>query len=116
LARSDAKYAIADRLDEAKGEYVGLKLAQLVTIDLNSDMVLVRRDLTDAQLAKQAQQMAPVGDNNTGKTATQQRPLPASSRPEESPPRARGPAASMPRLRSTPIVRRRRSATSPSRS
>jgi hypothetical protein len=34
LARSDAKYAIADRFDEAKGEYVGLKLAQLVTIDL----------------------------------------------------------------------------------
>jgi hypothetical protein len=29
LARSDAKYAIADRFDEAKGEYVGLKLAQL---------------------------------------------------------------------------------------
>ena len=29
LARSDAKYAIADRFDEAKGEYSGMKLAQL---------------------------------------------------------------------------------------
>ena len=30
LARSDAKYAYADGIDEARGEYVGLKLAQLV--------------------------------------------------------------------------------------
>jgi hypothetical protein len=40
LARSDAKYAIADRFDDAKGEHVGLRLAQLVTIDFNSDTVL----------------------------------------------------------------------------
>jgi hypothetical protein len=53
LARSDAKYAIADRFDEAKGEYVGLRLAQVVTIDLNSDVVLIRREVADAQLAKQ---------------------------------------------------------------
>ena len=58
MRRSDAKYGIADRFDEAKGEYVGLRLAQLVTVDLTSDMVLVRRDVADAQLAKQAPQTA----------------------------------------------------------
>jgi hypothetical protein len=72
LARSDAKYAIADRFDVAKGEYVGLKLAQLVTIDLNSDMVLVRREVADAQLAKQAPQSAPLGAGYTGEPVTQQ--------------------------------------------
>jgi len=45
LARSDTKYAIADRFDEAKGEYIGLRLAQLVTVDLNSDAVLVHREV-----------------------------------------------------------------------
>jgi hypothetical protein len=76
LARSDAKYAIADPLDEAKGEYVDLKLAQLVTIDLNSDMVLIRREVAEAQLAKQAAQTAPLGGNNTGETVTRQPPIP----------------------------------------
>jgi hypothetical protein len=45
LARADAKYAIADRFDEAKGEYAGLRLGRLVEIDFNSDMVLVRREV-----------------------------------------------------------------------
>jgi hypothetical protein len=33
LARSDTKYAIADRFDEAKGEYVALKRGKLVEIN-----------------------------------------------------------------------------------
>jgi hypothetical protein len=53
LARADAKYAIADRFDEAKREYVGLKVGRLVEMDLNSDMLLVRREVADAQLPKQ---------------------------------------------------------------
>jgi hypothetical protein len=52
LRRSDAKYGFAVRFDEARGEYDGLKLVQLVTIDLNSDMVLVRREVAAAQLSK----------------------------------------------------------------
>jgi hypothetical protein len=81
LARSDAKHAIADRFDEAKGEYVGLRLAQLVTIDLNSDAVLIRREVADVQRAKQAAQTAPLGTGNIGETVTGQPsvsgPLPA---------------------------------------
>jgi predicted AAA+ superfamily ATPase len=53
LARADAKYAIADRFDDAKGEYVGLKLGRLVEVDFNSEMVLVRRQAAEAQLARQ---------------------------------------------------------------
>jgi len=56
LVRADAKYAIADRFDDAKGEYVGLKLGRLVEVDLHSDMVLVRRDVAETQLAKQGAQ------------------------------------------------------------
>jgi predicted AAA+ superfamily ATPase len=52
LARADAKYAIADRFDDHNGEYVGLKLGRLVEVALNSDAVLVRREVADAQLAK----------------------------------------------------------------
>lgn len=69
LARADAKYAIADRHDEGKGEYVGLKLGRLVEIDLNSDAVLVRRDVADAQLAKITPPPAPTaagGQNEAG--------------------------------------------------
>lgn len=72
LARADAKYAIADRFDEAKGEYLGLKLAQLVTIDLNSDMVLVRREVADAQLTKYAPQGVPLGAGHVVTTVTGQ--------------------------------------------
>jgi hypothetical protein len=50
---ADTKYAIADRFDDAKGEYVGLKLGRLVEVALNSDGVLVRRNVAEAQLAKQ---------------------------------------------------------------
>jgi hypothetical protein len=71
LARSDAKYAIADSFDEAKGEYVGLRLAQLVTIDLNSDVVLVHREVADAQLAKQAPPTAPHDNVNKDQIVTQ---------------------------------------------
>jgi hypothetical protein len=81
LARSDAKYGIADHFDEAKGEYVGLRLAQLVTIDLNSDVLLVHREVADAQLATQVPQTAPLGTGNIGETVTRQPsisgPLPA---------------------------------------
>jgi hypothetical protein len=66
LARSDAKHAIADRFDEAKGEYVGLRLAQLVTIDLNSDAVLIRREVADAQLAREAPRTGQLGAGNVG--------------------------------------------------
>jgi hypothetical protein len=76
LARSDAKYAIADRFDAAKSEYVGLRLAQLVTIDLNSDAVLVRREAADPQLAKQAQLTAPLGTGDIGETVTRQPSVP----------------------------------------
>ena len=62
LARSDAKYAVADSFDEEKSEYVSLKVAQLVTIDLGSEMVLVRRAAADAQVAKAAQQPLPPGN------------------------------------------------------
>jgi hypothetical protein len=58
---ADTKYAIADRFDEAKGEYVGLKLFQLLGVQLNSDAVLVRRDVAEAQLAKQAPPKIKVG-------------------------------------------------------
>ena len=75
LARSDAKYAIADRFDEAKGEYVGLRLAQLVTVDLNSDAVLVHREVADAQRAEQAPQTAPHGTGIAGETVTGQPPI-----------------------------------------
>ncbi|MET4482969.1 hypothetical protein [Bradyrhizobium sp. F1.13.3] len=66
LARSDAKYALADRFDEAKGEYIGLRLAQLVSVDLNSDALLVRREAADQQLAKQAPQTALLAGINAG--------------------------------------------------
>jgi len=72
LARSDAKYAITDRFDEAKGEYVGLRLAQLVTVDLNSDLVLVRREVADAQLVKQAPQVVPGSPRDASWTTTEQ--------------------------------------------
>jgi hypothetical protein len=54
LARSDAKYAFADRFDNAKGEYVGLKLGRLIDINFDSDAVLVRRYVAEAELAKHA--------------------------------------------------------------
>jgi hypothetical protein len=89
LARSDAKYAIAERFDEAKGEYLGLKLAQLVTVDLNSDVVLVRREVADAQLAKQVPQTAPVDASDIGGTVTRppssSGPLPAGPAPAARP-------------------------------
>lgn len=66
LARSDAKYAIADRFDDANGEYAGLRLGRLVEIDFNSDAVLVRREVADALLTKEAPPIgAPVGGNGS---------------------------------------------------
>jgi hypothetical protein len=65
LARSDAKHGVADRFDEAHGEYVGLKLGKLVEIDPNSEMVLVRREVAEAQLAKETPvQPEPPGDDD----------------------------------------------------
>ena len=61
VARSDAKYAVADRFDEAKNEYVGLKLGRLVEVDLNSDTLLVRADVAQPQIAKTVQPAAPTG-------------------------------------------------------
>jgi hypothetical protein len=68
LARADAKYAIADRFDQPTGDYVGLKLGRLVEVNLSSDMVLVRRALAEAQIAKGAEQVVPAGGGN-GSTA-----------------------------------------------
>ncbi|MFM9863449.1 MAG: DUF499 domain-containing protein [Micropepsaceae bacterium] len=51
-ARSDAKFAVAGGVDEAKNEYVGLTLGRLVPIDLASDTVLVRREVADRHLAQ----------------------------------------------------------------
>ena len=110
LARSDAKYALADRFGEAKGEYIGLRLAQLVTVDLNSDAVLVRREVADAQLAKQVPQSGQFFAGNIGETVTGQ---PSISGPQP-PLLARG--VSTLRSRSTLTVPRPRSATSLSRS
>jgi predicted AAA+ superfamily ATPase len=66
LARADAKYAFADRFDDAKSEYVGLKLGRLLEVDLNSAAVLVRRDVADAQLGKGGPQGAPAGPGGNG--------------------------------------------------
>ena len=74
LKRSDAMYAFADRFDEARGEYVGLKLGHLMEVDLNSDAVLVRREVADAQLARQQQRTVPVGTGGSGPTTTVEPP------------------------------------------
>jgi hypothetical protein len=66
LARADAKYAIADRFDEAKGEYVGLKLRRLVDVNFNTDMVLVRREAAEAQFAKYAAEPGARRDGDGG--------------------------------------------------
>jgi hypothetical protein len=42
--------------------YAGLRLGRLVEIDFNSDMVLVRREVAEAQLAKHATATSPGGD------------------------------------------------------
>jgi hypothetical protein len=83
LARgADAKYAVADRFDEPKGEYVGLKLGRLVEVDLNSDMVLVRRDVAEAQLVKQSPQPPPPERGDKDKTVTPPPPdRPVAARP-----------------------------------
>jgi hypothetical protein len=87
LARSDAKYAIAERFDEAKGEYLGLRLAQLITIDLNSGVLLVRRETADAQLARQVPQTPSIGTGNIGGIVTGQPSTPGA------PPAGPAPAA-----------------------
>jgi len=74
LARADAKYAIADRFDEANGEYAGLKLGKLVEVNLNSEMVLVRRNVADAQLAKYTPEHVSQGDGGGASTVVVQPP------------------------------------------
>jgi predicted AAA+ superfamily ATPase len=82
LARADTKYAIADRFDEAKGEYVGLKLGRLVEIDLNSDAVLVRREIAEAHRAKHASPTGPIEGGGDGMKVQPQPPGPvAAQRP-----------------------------------
>ena len=65
VARSDAKYAAADRFDEAKTEYVGLKFGRLVEVDLNSETLLVRADVAQAQIAKTVQPATPTSGGPT---------------------------------------------------
>jgi predicted AAA+ superfamily ATPase len=43
VARSDAKYALADRFDEAKHEYVGLKLGRLIEVECCSCGLMSRK-------------------------------------------------------------------------
>src|SRR5215470_3744299 len=77
LVRADAQYAVADRFDETKGDYVGLKLGKLVEINLNSEMVLVRRGVAEALLAQQAPEgVSPGGSSGslTGPVAVQPPP------------------------------------------
>ena len=74
LKRSDAMFAFADRFDEAKGDYVGLKLGHLIEVDLNSDAVLVRREVADAQLARQQQRTVPIDTGGGDLTTTGERP------------------------------------------
>jgi hypothetical protein len=83
LKRTDAKYAVADRFDDVTREYVGLKCNQLVEIDLNSDRVLIRRDVADAQVAKRRPERALQGDDGDGLniSATVQPPAPGRPRP-----------------------------------
>jgi predicted AAA+ superfamily ATPase len=76
LARADANYAIADRFDDAKGEYVGLQVGRLVEINLNSEMVLVRCEVAEAHLAKQGTQVMAGGSGVAG-----QGPLVAQQQP-----------------------------------
>jgi hypothetical protein len=80
LGRVDAKYAIADRFDEVKGEYVGLKLGRLVEVDFNSDTVLIRRSAAEEQLAKQMPQ-GPDQSALTDGGAQPPLPEPVSKRP-----------------------------------
>jgi hypothetical protein len=75
LARADAKYAIADRFDDAMSDYISLKLGRLVEVNLNSDMVLVRRAVAEARLAKLAPQPGPAGPNGDGPTVTGRPPI-----------------------------------------
>jgi hypothetical protein len=70
LERSDKDFAIADRFDDAKAEYVGLKGNRLVDVDLNSEMVLVRRDVADAQTVKHSPTSVPPGNSGGGPVVT----------------------------------------------
>jgi predicted AAA+ superfamily ATPase len=76
LARADTKYAIADRFDDATGEYAGLKLGKLVEVNLNSEMVLVRRNVADAQLAKYTPEQVSQGDGGGGASTVVVQPPP----------------------------------------
>jgi hypothetical protein len=91
LARADAKYAIADRFDDTKGEYIGLQLGRLVGVDLNSDMVLVRRDVVEAQITARAPQGTSAGAGADGSTTAQPRTdeVPTKSGAPTAPPRPR---------------------------
>jgi hypothetical protein len=85
LARADAKYAIADRFDDAKGEYVGLKLGRLMAVEFNSGTVLVRRQAAEAQFARETpcRPEPPEGGNGRPREATT---APPSGCPPAAPP------------------------------
>jgi hypothetical protein len=72
LARADAKYSIADCYDEVKSEYVGLETARLVIVDLNSDRLLVRREIAEAQRAKRAPETVPTSADGVAPEITGQ--------------------------------------------
>ncbi len=89
LPRSDAKYGVADRFDEARGEYMGFKLGRLVEVDFTSDMLLVRRSAAEAQLTNQAPPEIPQGNGAT-------KPPPVPGQPPVPPPSSQ-PQAKRPR-------------------
>ncbi len=72
VARTDARYGLADSFNESAGKYRGLKLARRSDyIDLNSDALLVRRAVAEAQLALDAPAIvAPSGSNAGGPSTT----------------------------------------------
>lgn len=92
VARSDAKYALADRFDEAKDEYSGLKMGRLVEVDLNSEALLVRAEAAQAQVAKTTPAATSVSGNVVAEppvNPTGQISDPRPTGEEDAPPRPR---------------------------
>jgi hypothetical protein len=89
------------------------RVDRLVEVNLNSDMVLVRRDVAEVQLAKHAPQPLPAGPGGNDPTVTGNRPLSDSRRPETGVALVRAPAASTQRSRSIRTAQHLWSAISP---
>jgi hypothetical protein len=81
VARSDAKYALADRFEEATGAYTGLRLERLVEVDLNSEALLVRANAAQAQLVKTTAAVA----SGSGNVVTGPPVKPTGDSPDPSP-------------------------------